>query len=310
MLARTADNVFWLGRYMERIDFLARLMTAAQQMASVSGEAEEWRSTLITAGCEETFPESGAEFSADNAARHLACDRDNPSSLLNCIDRARQNARAVRTALSQDVWEAVNQVWLDSQRLTDASFAPQRLPETLDTMKAAAMRFHGAMSTTLLHNPSRRFMQLGACLERADNTARILDVKYNLLLPAYSGVGGALDYYQWMSILQAVSATRSYHWVYRGQVTPLKVAELLLLRPELPRSLRSCFDDVVECLDVIADNHGGARGEPHRIAGMMASKLRFGRIDDIFAFGLHEYLTDVVDRCVDLGFEISDLYMR
>lgn len=310
MLARTADSVFWLGRYMERMDYLARLMRAAQQMASVSGEADEWRSMLIAAGCAADFWQTGRPMTAAGASHFLACEPTNPSSLLNCLDKARLNARAVRTALSSDVWDAVNQPWLESRQLTPIAFTPERLPQTLDWVKAAATRFTGAVAGTLLRNESQRFMQLGASLERADNTARILDVKYHLLLPSHAEVGGLLDYYQWLSILQAVSASRAYHWLYRGEVTPWNVAELLILRQELPRSLRCCYDFVAEALTALSDLQGGRRGEPHRRAGVIASRLRFGRIEDIFQGGLHQYLTEIVDDTAVLGREITNFYMR
>ena len=310
MLARTADNVFWLARYMARMGFLARLINAAQQMASMSGEASEWRSTLIAAGCEDAFNATGLDYAGDAAARYLACERSNPSSILNCIDHARFNGRAVRGALSRDVWDAVNQPWLESRRLTDASFSPENLSETLDWVSAAAVRFHGAMMGSMLHAEPQWFMQLGAALEGADNTARILDVKYHMLLPSHAEVGGLLDYYHWTSILQAVSAGRAYHWVYRGEVTPWNVAELLIMRPELPRSLRSHYDAVIATLSALAAVQGGRTGKPHRMAGTIASRLQFGSIQDVFQRGLHEYLTAIVDDTAELSQEVVQFYMR
>ena len=311
MLSRAADSLFWLARYMERMDNLARLIEAAQSMTGVSSEADEWRSALTAAGADETYDAAHEEVTPQLAALWLCCDRANPSSLLACLDIARVNARAMRTALTRDMWEAVNHGWLEAQTLTEASFAPARLPETLDWVRTLSTRFSGAYETTMLRNEIYWFTRLGTMLERSDNTARILDVKYHVLLPRESsGVGGMLDYYQWTSVLRAVSAVRAYQWVYREEVKPWNVAELLILRSEMPRSLRACFDNVNQCLDEISAIHGGKRGECHRLAGAMASQLRYGRIEDIFQAGLHEQLTEHIDQTSVLGDLITNQYMR
>jgi len=311
MLSRAADALFWLARYMERLDNLARLIEAAQSMAGVSSEAEEWRSALTAAGVEELYDAAHPVVTPELAACFLCADPSNPSNILNCLDRARVNARAMRTALTRDMWEAVNQGWLESRTLDERNFSPALLAETLDWVRTLSTRFSGAYETTMLRNENYWFVRLGTFLERADNTARILDVKYHLLLPENSsGVGGMLDYYQWTSLLRAVSAVRAYQWVYREEVKPWNVAELMILRPEMPRSLRACYDNITGCLDELARIHGGKRGEAHRQAGAIASELRYGRISDIFQTGLHERLTDYIDRTRELGDQIASLYMR
>ncbi len=310
MLARAADSMFWLARYMERMESLARLIEAAQLMAGLSEAAEEWNSALIAAGCAPAYLARHETVSANEAALFMCCAPDNPSSILNCLEKARINGRAMRTALTRDMWDAVNEAWLRARGFTAKDFAPETLPETLDWVRTVATRFSGACQSTMLRNEIYWFTRLGAFIERADNTARILDVKYHLLLPHHSGVGGMLDYYQWTSVLRAVSAVRAYQWVYREEVKPWNVAELLILRPEMPRSLRACYDEILVCLDEIARIHGGRRGECHRKAGEIAAQLRYGRIEDIFQSGLHERLTDWIERTADLGEEISRFYMR
>jgi len=311
MLSRAADALFWLARYMERMDNLARLIEAAQAMAGVSSAAEEWRSTLTAAGVDELYDEAFDDITPDSAARFLCSGGSNPSSILNCIDQARVNARAMRTALTRDMWEAVNSGWIESRQLEDRHFSPAVLADTLDWVRTLSTRFSGAYETTMLRNENYWFVRLGTFLERADNTARILDVKYHLLLPQESsGVGGMLDYYQWTSVLRAVSAVRAYQWVYREEVRPWNVAELLILRPEMPRSLRACYENITHCLDELSKVHGGKRGECHRLAGAIAAELRFGRISDIFQTGLHETLTIHIERAEELGDHISNLYMR
>lgn len=311
MLARAAESLFWLARYMERMDNLARLIEAAQSMAGVLSETEEWRSALTAAGVDELYDTVYDTVTPESAALFLCNSPDNPSAITACLDKARINARAMRGALTRDMWEAVNQGWLESRQLGADAFSATKLPDTLDWVRTISTRFSGAYETTMLRSENYWFVRLGTFLERADNTARILDVKYHLLLPQESsGVGGMLDYYQWTSVLRAVSAVRAYQWVYREEVKPWNVAELLLLRQEMPRSLRACYDAITECLDEIAAVHGGRRGECHRLAGAIASQLRYGRIGDIFQSGLHEHLTQQIERAAELGDQIAAHYMR
>ena len=160
----------------------------------------------------------------------------------------------------------------------------------------------------MLRNDAYWFTRLGTFIERADNTARILDVKYNVLLPEHESVGGTLDYYQWTAILRSVSALRAYHAIYRDRLKPWLVAELLILRPEMPRSLANCFNEITTHLEMFAQTYG-ARGECHRRAGQLHARLRYGRIDDVFQQGLHEFLTDFIDNTTLLGDDIAKQYL-
>jgi uncharacterized alpha-E superfamily protein len=310
MLARAAESLFWLARYMERMDNVARLVEASQSMSGMSEAADEWRSALVASGCEEGYFEKHDEATPEETLIYLCSDRDNPSSILSCLDAARMNARAMRTALTSDMWDAVNASWLEARRFGPKEFSPDRVGDAIDWVKTVGTRFYGAYAGTMLRNEIYWFTRLGTFIERADNTARILDVKYHLLLPRDEGVGGAVDYYQWTSILRAVSAVRAYQAVYRTEVKPWNIADLLILRPEMPRSLRACYDNIEEALEQITESHGGRRGECHRLAGSIASGLKFGRIDDVFARGLHEYLTEVIERTALLGLELNAFYMR
>ena len=310
MLSRTADSMYWLARYMERMESLARLLEAAQRMSGFIEENDEWKSAIIASGNEDEFFALYEKADAESVGCFLAFSPKNPSSILNCLDRARTNARAMRTALTRDMWDAVNESWLEARALTAKNFSPEQMPATLDWVRHVATRFNGAYMNTMLRNDVYWFTRLGTLIERADNTARILDVKYHVLLPDYSGVGGMLDYYQWTSILQAVSAARAYRVIYKDKVTPLNVADLLLLRPELPRSLRACYDEIEECLNLTSEYYGGARGECHRLAGELAARLRYGRVNAIFATGLHEFLTEMIERSAELSDEIAKFYLR
>jgi uncharacterized alpha-E superfamily protein len=293
------------------MDSLARLLEAAQRMSgfTTDTETDEWKSAIIASGNEDLFFEHHDKAESLSVARFLGCARENSSSILACLDHARVNARGMRTSLTRDMWDAVNEAWLDSRRFTEHDFLPEQMPRTLDWVRQTATRFNGAYLNTMLRNDVYSFTRLGGLIERADNTARILDVKYHVLLPRESGVGGLLDYYQWSSILQAVSAARAYRVVYHDKVNPRNVADLLILRPELPRSLRACYDEIQSCLAQLSDLYGGQRGECHRLAGEVAARLRYGRINAIFTFGLHEFLTEMIERTGDLSDEIARHYL-
>jgi uncharacterized alpha-E superfamily protein len=310
MLSRTAESIYWLARYVERMDNVARLLEAAQRMAGLSPQSEEWRSALIAAGCEPAYFKKYDTVTAAHATDFMARDPENPSSIMSSLEMARHNARSMRTALTRDMWEAVNGAWQEGRRLTDQSFKPEHLPDTLDWVKMAATRFLGAYSSTMLRNDIYYFTRMGTFLERADNTARILDVKYHVLLPQDANVGGALDYYQWTSILQAVSGVRAYYWVYRSEIKPWSIADLLLLKPEMPRSVRTCFDQIQYALTRLSGIYDDQLGPCHESASIMANRLRTTSVKDVFAFGLHEYLTELIEQTASLGGEIEDFYMR
>ncbi len=311
MLSRTANNLFWMARYVERAEFVARLLEVALQMSGMKSREgrTEWNSALIASGCEAGYFAKYDEVTARNVVDYLARDPDNPSSIYSCLSTARQNARSVRTALTVDSWEAINGTWLDIQVAGRQRFAIENLDNMLSWVKRRALQFNGAYNNTMLRGDAFYFCRLGTYLERADNTARILDVKYHVLLPEYEQVGGLLDYYHWRAILRAVSALRAYHRFYRDRISPWNVAELLILQPQLPRSLRGCYDQVTGNLDLLAGQYGGQTGECHRLAGEFHARLRYGRIQDVFDSGLHEFLTETIDRSIVLGKEIQRFYL-
>jgi uncharacterized alpha-E superfamily protein len=313
MLSRTADGLYWLARYVERAENLARILQVSHRMASMArmlGKEghNEWLSTLIAAGCELDFFAKYAEAEGSQVVDYLVRDPDNPSSILACFETARHNARVVRTAITVDMWDSLNYTWREARERA-STLGDGELDAFLDWVRTRSQLFEGAYASTMLRNDVFYFTRLGTSLERADNTARILDVKYHVLLPQDEGVGGALDYYQWQSILRSVSALRGYHWIYHKRLQPWLIAEFLILRKEMPRSLMSCYEQVTRNLDLIADAYGGRRKECHRLAGDLHARLRYGRIEDIFQHGLHEYLTEFIDRSVLLGNEISAGYL-
>ena len=314
MLSRTADSLFWLARYVERAENIARIIQVGYRMASLArsmgSASNEWLSTVIASGCERDFFTKYGEANQLDAIDYLVRDPDNPSSIVNCVKIARENARSVRTALTTDMWDCLNGTWLGVNEAAAETVAVDRLPGFLEWVRERSQLFNGAYTGTMLRHGGYFFARLGTFVERADCTARILDVKYHILLPEHESVGGALDYYQWQTILRSVSAFRSYHWVYQRRLQPWLIAELLILRPEMPRSLVFCYEQINQQLGNLAESYGGKRGECHRIAGDMYAQLRYGRIQDIFNTGLHEFLTDFIDRSIVLGDEIAAFYLR
>jgi uncharacterized alpha-E superfamily protein len=317
MLARTADNLFWLARSMERADFTARTIEATLRLEILpkSGPEDmaEWEGALSSVGALDAFLESHDKLDEPGAVEFLTFDRSNPSSICNCLENARATGRAVRTALTAETWTAINDAWLELKRFESRrrgvkDFDRESLARFLDYVKKASLDFDGSCYRTMLRNDAYWFNRLGIFLERADNTARLLDVKYHLLLPSDEEVGGSLDYFQWVAILRAVSATTSYHWVYRDRVKPWLIADLLILKAAMPRSLISCYESIDRALDSLA-REDGRSGASQRQARAMLSRLERATMSEIFQNGLHEFITAFLDDNGRLSTMISEQYL-
>ncbi|MGV7032812.1 alpha-E domain-containing protein [Methylobacterium symbioticum] len=313
MLSRTADNLYWLSRYVERAEFVARILDAAHRLASLptnygGGETNEWASALASAGDPEAFKAHYDGINSHTVCDFLAFSPKNPSSIRTCIETARENARAVRTALTTEMWDTINGAWLELRSYEGRDLTRDEFSRFLDWVKGISLTFDGSAYRTMLRNDAYWFTRLGTALERADNTARILDVKYQILLPASEKVGGSLDYFQWTTILREVSAFTAYHWVYRESIKPLLVADLLILNRQMPRSFASCYGMLVEHLDLIADAYG-RRGPSQRLASNMLAKLEGDNIDRIFASGLHEFVTGFIGENNRVGAAIAEQYL-
>lgn len=291
MLSRTASSLYWLGRYIERADFVARLVEATIRLDALSprpaGEAA-WQSALSVTFSDEAFAASNVGFSASPVARFLTLDVTNPGSIATCLDMARNNARAVRTALTRDAWTAINRAWLifNARGRPAARMEPLELVEAI---KAETRGFEGAIHW-MMRNQATWFIRLGAAIERADNTARLLDVKYHLLLPEGEPVGGTVDRDQWTTILQTVSAVTAYRWIYSEGLKPSLVIDLLTSRFELPRSLAGCAEEVVTVLTLLG-KRSGIQGEADRMARTRLAAMQRTRTNEVILRGLHEYLS-------------------
>ncbi len=310
MLSRTAENLFWMARHIERAENTARILDVAHSSSllplDIEGtEAYLWYAPLNITGCAGGYEEKYGLARADAVTHYMALDPDNPASIFNCLRLARENARTVRGAITSEMWEVINATWLEVKRLA-WQMTDEKYPEFFDWVKDRSHLFRGVTLGTILKDITLSFIRLGTFLERADNTARILDVKYHILLPSVSDVGGAADYYQWGSLLKSVSAFEAYRKVYRDVISPIRVAELLVLRDDMPRSLHACMNEVETSL---LDINGASGREARRLAGELHANLHFGRIDDVFAQGLHEYLTNFLNATAHLSQEIRSEYM-
>jgi uncharacterized alpha-E superfamily protein len=312
MLGRTAALLFWMSRYMERAENMARLLEVGHRISmmpgAIEGHRDEWRSTLLSAACEQSYLQKHSEIEAAKVIDFLIFDESNPTSIRAVIHTARNNGRAVRTALTRDVWESINSTWNELNNVKPGDMTPDRLPVFLDWIKQRSMSFRGAVLGTMLRNENYYFSQLGNFIERADNTARILDVKYFILLPKPSDVGSDLDMHQWAQILRSVSAHRAYRWFYHdSRYQPWLVAEFLILRDEMPRSLIFSYQWIVTALGGLSGLHK-KRYHCHDLAAESLARLRNGKMDDIFQNGLHEYLQDFIDANNLLSREIGATY--
>src|SRR2546426_529667 len=312
MLSRTADNLYWLSRYVERAEYLARILEATQRLTALplaySGATNEWESAVSTAGCAGAFFAAHKEANETTVTEFLAFSPANPSSIRNCFEVARTNARAVRTALTMEMWDAINGGWLEIKRFGGAGAGREELARFLRLVQECSLRYDGSAYRTMLRNDAYWFSRLGVYIERADNTARILDVKYHMLLPAHERVGGPLDYFQWSAILRSVSALTAYHWVYRESVKPWLIADLLILRDEMPRSLASCYENLVVYLDHIARAYG-RQGPAQRQARAVRARLENSRMEEIFQQGMHEFIGEFIDSNNRLDGAITEQYL-
>jgi uncharacterized alpha-E superfamily protein len=309
MLGRTANDLYWMARYVERAENMARLLEVGQRLSLLThdGSDSEWRSTLRSAGCETGYAARHSTYEASSVIDYLLLDRDNPSSVCSCLDIARRNARAQRTAITREMWESLNGAWIELSSRARPNMRLNELPPLFDWIRERSALFRGAMPNTILRNDTYYFTQLGTFVERADNTARILDVKYYVLLPQNELVGGGVDSAQWTAIMRSVSAHRSFRWVYRDVFKPWHIAEFLMLSPEMPRSLRSCCAEISDALAGLAE-HYGTRPRCLDLAEATLRSLDEGEMSNIFQSGLHEFLTSFIVSNNRLASEIAAEY--
>ena len=307
MLSRTAANLFWMARYLERAESTARLITMGQRMAVLPGSAyrDEWRSVLRVTGCESFHRKVGPVTEAD-VVRILLLDPENPASIHSCLVRARANGRSVRTKLTQEMWEALNLSWRRFEGL-EVSEARRDLPVLIDWVKTRASVFRGAAETGMMRHAGHAFMRIGGAIERAQMTLRLLDVKYFVLLPETDVVGGGRDHYQWTSVLHALSGSRAYHHVYGGVYSPAQISDFLMVNRAFPRSVAYCVDQMRWHLERLAQEHR-IHADCHETVDEIFELLLEGRDGAIFQRGLHESVQQCLKMMNQLASEIAESY--
>ncbi|NCN69696.1 MAG: alpha-E domain-containing protein [Betaproteobacteria bacterium] len=310
MLSRTADHLFWMNRYTERAENTARLLDVNYQTAllpqSASMAQAGWQGLLSISELLTSYKDKHDEIRAQEVMDFMVKDESNPSSIVSCLSAARENARAVRGTLTTEVWETQNQTWLEVKRMIKQGDFEADPSQFFEWVKFRSHLSRGVTVGTMLMDEALHFMRLGTFLERADNTARLVDVKFHAVEADYYGTANGkeqeYDFYHWSAILRSVSGFEVYRKVYRDVIKPERVAELLILRHDMPRSLHASLNEVVGNLKMIANDQSG---ETQRRAGKLRAELQYGRIDEILATGLHAYLTQFLDRINDLGAHIS-----
>ena len=310
MLGRSAYGMFWMFRYLERAENASRLLEAGFHMALTRGEGgakDEWRSVLATLGQERAYDAAYDEIDGMQVVNFILRDKDNEASILAMVEYARTNARAVRTALTREVWEATNEAWMT---LKDAMARPVResnLGEILTAVRNQTTLVRGAMEGTMLRNEGFNFARIGTFIERADNTARILDVKYYVLLPSVSWVGSSLDATQWDTVLRSVAGYRAYRWLNAGDMDPRGIAEFLILDERFPRSLGFCYNKLASNVGSLEKVHGESKSSCDLILAAR-DRLQQAAIADVFDFGLHEFLSDFISTNQNIANAISADY--
>ncbi|MDN5788421.1 alpha-E domain-containing protein [Pseudorhodobacter sp.] len=311
MLSRTADNLFWIARYMERAETAARLMDMGARISLIpnaQGYRSEWDSVLRTVGTADAFAQKYGDPVQRNIESHLFFDRDNPSSVASCIAAARENARIVRSALTTQVWDAISTGYDELRQMERQSRSELDLHDLTDWTRRTAATMRGGIEASQLRKDGYDFLNLGYYLERADSTARLLDVKYYVLLPRVDFVGSGLDNYQWTTLLRAMSSHRAFHWAYGGDVTAAKIAHFLILNPQCPRSLITCGQGMVQHLDRLDRDYQRHTSAGEQGRSLLAS-LAETSTEDIFEEGLHEFLARFVKETGKLAHHIHESYL-
>ncbi|MBC7857244.1 MAG: alpha-E domain-containing protein [Burkholderiaceae bacterium] len=312
MLSRTADHLFWMARYTERAENTARMLDVLIQNAlmpqSPRAAEQGWRALLGISELEHAFDEEYPALTQRDVIDFMVRDPNNPSSIASCLKAARENARAVRGTLTTEVWETANTTWIEMQQHMKGELLKQNPGQFFEWVKYRSHLSRGVTLGTMLQDEAVNFMRLGTFLERADNTARILDVKFLAAAQNSEAIDPdpQREFYYWAALLRSVSAFEVYRKVYRDVITPARVAELLILQPNMPRSLLACMSGVVANLNDVGNK---LSRETERFAGQLHAKLAFASIDDILEQGLHDYLTEFLSCINELGNRLSSNFL-
>lgn len=302
MLSRVADSIYWMARYVERAENIARIMDANFHMILdlPSGVGEQWEPLVVTTGDEELFEELYEGYTQENVVQFLTFDRRNPNSILSCLQMARENARSVRELISSEMWQQINTFYL---MIKDASRRGSiELPHDffVEIMMASHL-FTGLSENTMTHGEGWEFARLGRMLERADKTARIIDVKYFILLPDLDYVGTPFDHILWASILRSASAFEMYRKRY-GQIAPDNIIEFLILDPDFPRAIHhSLIMAELSLRNISGTVRGRYTNRAEKAFGRLLSDIDYTSVEEIKSIGLHQFIDSLQTRLNDVG---------
>ena len=310
MLGRSANGIYWMARYLERAENTARLLDVGFRMALTRGnvsQEEEWRSVLVTIGQHDDYRAQYGDYPGMQVVNYILRDKDNVSSVLQMIDSARMNARSVRTSITRDVWEVTNECWMVLRALLARPVRESNLGEVLVAIKRQAMVVRGALEGTMLRSDVFNFARIGTFIERADNTARILDVKYYVLLPSVAWVGSSLDNVQWEAVLRSAAGDRAYRWLNAGTIDPRGIAEFLILDGRFPRSLAFSYEKLRSNMAGLARQYG-QETSAHELLRDTGSRLHQTSIEQIVEQGLHEFIASFIANNIEIGAAIARDY--
>ncbi len=314
MLSRTASDLYWMSRYLERAENLARMLDVSYSLSLMPQDGrgnglDELAMPLLITGTLDDYLERHGEMHAERMLHFFALDADNPASIYCCLQAARTNAHAVRGRITADMWENINATWLEMRGIAAQGLGRYGISRFCEWVKERSHLFRGATFGTIMRGEAYRFIRLGTFLERADNTLRLLDARYEMLGEEADAVSdtSARGYYQWSALLRALSSFEAFTEIYRGSPRTRKIAELLLLRPDVPRSLRSCMEE----LNLMLSGLPGENGRPaQRMAAELDARLRYTSIDEVLDEGLHVWLTDFILLVRQLGSSIHTSYLE
>jgi len=314
MLSRTASDLYWMSRYLERAENLARMLDVSYSLSLMPQDGrgdglEELAMPLLITGTLEEYMTRHGQLHGERMLYFFALDAENPASIYSCLGAARSNAHGVRGRITADMWENINATWLEIRGIAEQGLGRYGISRFCEWVKERSHLFHGATSGTIMRGDPYRFIRLGTFIERADNTLRLLDARYEMLGEDIDEVDGrpARSYYQWSALLRALSSFEAFAEIYRGSPGTRKVSELLLLRPDIPRSLRACVDE----LHLMLASLPGENGRPaQRLAAELEARLRYTSIDEVLDEGLHAWLTDLILLVRDLGHAIHSSYLE
>lgn len=310
MLGRTAHSLFWMFRYLERAENTARLIEAGLRMSltrDIVTAEEEWRSVIQTSGRKDDYEKVNGTYSGLQAWNFLLRDKSNPMSVRDMVNAVRTNARSARNAISGEVWETVNESWMQIDEALSAPVGQGSVRDVVGMIRRAGTLVHGAMGGTMLRNAGFHFARAGTFMERTDSTARILNIKYYLLLPSLSYVGSSLDTGQWDTVLRSVSGDRAFRWLHAGNIDAGNIVEFLVLDDRFPRSIAFCQSALREELTALARMHG-TQGQSNELMRESDMRLADKTVEDVFDQGLHEFLVETMDNNAAIAHAIAEDY--